>query len=1542
MDAMITGTVGADRLRTALADALGANALPGELAGFGTVERNEAVGFLLDIAGERAPGVPAIALGRSGGEGARRWMRLGVINDDMPFLVDSMAAAIGARGLEIYRLLHPVAAVRRESGRLASLLPPGAEGERHESLVYMEVERADARDRRTLIDELHGVLADVRAAVSDWPAMRAALAADAGRLPDGEGAALLRWFGDRHFTMLGHQIEARDGSATSMLGVLRQSGPWLWDEGTREAAFAHFERGGEAPLVLKSPRESTVHRRAPLDLLAVPVRAEGRVDRISLHAGLWTSAALGAAPEKVPILRARLASLAEKFGFDPSGHAGKALRHALSALPHDLLVGLEPAALEGLALTAMSLADRPRPKLAMVPAAIGRTAFGFVWLPREELTTARRVAIGEMLASSARGRVANWTVAAGDADLALIRYTIEREDDHPLPELDSVDRRIEAMVRGWVPAVEDQLAALVGPSRASRMALSFAAGFPAGYRADAGPEDAAADIVRLQELGGQGARGVRLHRRDDDGAGIIRLKVYRKGGAIALSDAVPAFENFGFRVVEEFPTLLEGGRQSIHDFVMISPGEPDSVLARAAVAEAAIAAVLEGRAENDAFNQLILANGLAPRDVVLLRAWFRYLRQTGLSYGLLTVVEALRRAPAVAEGLIALFYARHDPAAAIRVEDAETAIASGLQSVAAIDDDRILRRFRAVVEAVLRTNAFVPAGQEALAFKLDPAIIPGLPAPVPWREIWVYSPRVEGIHLRGGPIARGGLRWSDRRDDFRTEILGLMKAQVVKNAVIVPTGAKGGFYPKLLPSPANRDAWLAEGTESYRIFIRALLSVTDNLSGGLVEHPAGMAVLDGDDPYFVVAADKGTATFSDVANGIAVERGFWLGDAFASGGSAGYDHKAMGITARGAWVSVARHFAERGVDVQADPITVAGCGDMSGDVFGNGMLLSQSIRLVAAFDHRHIFLDPHPDPAASWAERERLFRLPRSSWADYDPSELSPGGGIFPRSQKAIPLSAEVRAVLGIDVDTLDPAGLIAAILKAPVDLLWFGGIGTYIKASGESHQDAGDPANDTLRVDADQLRATAIGEGANLSITQGGRIEFALRGGRNNTDFVDNSAGVDCSDNEVNIKIALNREMAEGRLSREDRDRLLAGMTDDVARLVLEDNRLQTLALSLAERGGAAAVPAYIRVIEALEASGRLDRRVEGLPGNEALSRRAQDGAGLTRPELAVLTSHAKLALQAAIEKSALAGDPLVEPVLMAAFPPAMRERFAPAIHDHALRGQIIATKLANRLVNRLGVLAPFELVEEAGCSLALVAAAYVTVDRLFGLDRLWADIEEAPMPEEGRLALFSEGAAAARLHMADALRAMPGDAAGAFVEQLRPGMMRLADAATGLLRAEARQQSEALGRRLASFGADPSLIERVRRLSELDGAIGVAALAATQGFAEVETTEAYVRLGEAIGLDWAKSAALRLVPADAWDRLLAASLARDFEQLRIEFLARAGGPPVQAVERWLSDHAPRVLQFRALVDRARAEAGPSAAMLAQIAVQARSLLTR
>jgi len=1526
--------------------ALTGNALPGETQGLSRDAEREAAEFLSQVAATRKRGELALSIESTGGEAGNRRMRIGIVNDDMPFLVDSVANAVAAKQLTIHRLLHPVVCVNRNSnGELQSVEALCGDKSRRESLMYLELDRADARGRQELAADLRRVLDDVRLAVRDWESLQRQMREDASAIGDSEGAALLNWFADGAMTLLGYHVEKPYEVPSSSLGIFSIPGAPT-DEGGAFGAMRYFEKGGQVPLMAKAERQATVHRRVPLDLVVVPLKAGDTVTGIGVHAGLWTSEALRVPPESVPVLRARLKQLDKDFGFDPKGHSGKALRHAVASLPRDLVIAISYEELRDLVMVAMSLADRPRPALLQVRSILKGQLFTFVWLPREELTTARRTAIAMLLENEVGREITSWSVELGDGDLALIRYTQYIDESAPPPDAAGLDAAIVEMVRGWAPAVEAELIDSAGVARAARLALTYINSFPDGYRARTAPEEGAADILRLSDLSDENDRGVRISRLDHDAPRNFRLKTYRRGGLIPLSDVVPVLENFGFRVLEEFPTALSGGNGYIHDFRVEVGAEADmdQILARTPEIERAIANVLCGAAEDDEFNQLVLYAGLDTQPVVWLRAWFRYVRQTGSSSGLVTVVDALRRAPNATRALIGMFVAAHDPATTKRderVAEYREQLDRALAKVRSIDDDRILRRWRALVDAIVRTNAFAPAAEEALAFKINSSLVPGLPAPVPWREIWVYSPRVEGIHLRGGPVARGGLRWSDRRDDFRTEILGLMKAQLVKNAVIVPTGAKGGFYPKQLP--ATRDGWLEEGTESYSIFIRSLLSVTDNLVNDKVVHPEQVVIHDDDDPYFVVAADKGTATFSDIANAIALERNFWLGDAFASGGSNGYDHKAMGITAKGAWISVQRHFLEMGIDVQTDDVTAAGCGDMSGDVFGNGMLLSKSIRLLAAFDHRHIFIDPNPDPGESWNERKRLFELPRSSWDDYDKKLISKGGGVWPRTEKSIPLSAEAREALGIDAKSLDPASLINAILKSPVDLLWFGGIGTYIKASNQSQADVGDPSNDALRASASELRAKVIGEGANLGITQAGRIEFAEHGGRINTDFIDNSAGVDCSDNEVNIKIPLNREMREGRLAFEKRNSLLAKMTEDVSEIVLEDNRLQTLALSIAEAGGAQLLPGQVRTIELLEASGRLDRKVEGLGTSEELLRRGQENRGLTRPELSVVLSISKLVLQDAAEELQLAEDGLVGPQLFDAFPKAMRKAHADAIRAHRLRNEIIATKVANRLVNRLGPGVAFDLMEEEGATLQQVIAAFLVAERLLDLDKLWNEIEEDNLPESVRLELFSIAATSVSSHLADVLRAGGGETS---VEKLcallEPGVRKISQAAAKLIRSEVRNEAAARRDRLIALGASDDIVRLLVRLYELDGVFGVAALSARKSLDELEATKAYTHLGEALGLDWAQQQVARFVPADHWERLLTAGLARDFEQLRIEFLSHCRSDVDNGVGQWIEKNGSRIEQFRQLISRARAETHVSAPMLAQIAGQARILLAR
>jgi glutamate dehydrogenase len=1528
------------------------NALPGELEGFSDEDRAEAARFLAAVADKRQAGTAAIKLESTGGEAGRRRMRLGIANDDMPFLVDSIANAIAGHHLTIHRLLHPVVCTDRDSkGQLKSVAPICSDADRRESLMYIELDRADARGRQELLADLRAVLADVRAAVRDWPRMQAQMLADAETIEDREGRELLRWFAGGAMTLLGYEVERPGEDSSNGLGIFSMPGE-ATDKGGSVGAIRYFEKGGAVPLMAKAERISTVHRRVPLDLVVVPIRDRGKITGIGVHAGLWTSQALILPTEEVPVLRKHLERLDKLYGFDPRGHSGKALRHAVASVPRDLLINLSEESGRDLVTMAMSLADRPRPAMLMLRSILKGHMFAFVWLPRDELNTQRRVAIKGLLEAATGESVTSWSVELGEGDLALLRYTLDVDADAPTPDIAELNRQLDIMVRGWEPSVEEELTERVGSGRATRLAITYAREFPDNYRAVTDPAEAAQDILRLAGLDDDRARNVRIFKETIGGEEHLRLKIYRSGGFIPLSEAVPVLENFGFNVLEEIPTQLNAEALGhIHDFrvSLPQPGAIERLFEQLPVVEDAIGSVLRGESEDDQFNRLVVATGMTPRAVVWLRAWFRYLRQTGVAYGLATVVDALARAPRATEALVRLFCAMHDPAAKAgrdsSIAQAGEAFDDALRSVQAIDDDRILRLLRSIVDATLRTNAFAPQSAEALAFKIQSNMVPTLPAPIPYREIWVYSPRIEGIHLRGGPVARGGLRWSDRRDDFRTEILGLMKAQLVKNAVIVPTGAKGGFYAKQLPSPAtDRDAWLAEGTESYRIFIRSLLSITDNIVDDKVVHPEQVVIRDGEDPYFVVAADKGTATFSDVANAIAVERGFWLGDAFASGGSNGYDHKAMGITAKGAWISVQRHFLEMGIDVQTDPVRVIGCGDMSGDVFGNGMLLSKSIKLIAAFDHRHIFIDPDPDPAISWAERKRMFELPRSSWDDYDRKAMSRGGMIIPRSEKAIKLTPEAKAALGLQSADTEPLALISAILQSPVDLAWFGGIGTYIKASSQTHAQVGDPSNDGLRVDATQVRAKVIGEGANLAITQAARIEFSELGGRINTDFIDNSAGVDCSDNEVNIKIPLNREMREGKLSEAKRNKLLAAMTEDVSELVLEDNRLQTLALSIAEAGGAQALPELVRTIELLELTGRLDRRVEGLAGSDILLRRAVDNNGLTRPELAVVLSMSKMALQEAAEKLRLADDPVLEPQLFAAFPPAMVKAHAPSIRAHRLRHEILATKVANRLVNRLGPSAPLSLTEEEGASLGQVVNAFLIAEHLLGLDKLWRRIEAAEVSEATRIELFRVAGRSVRSHVSDIIRSTGAEGRVTdAVERLGEQVKKIAAVATRLIRSEVRNEAVIRREQLLALGADDKIVDGLVRLYELDGIFGLASLAARREADPLTLTRAYTQLGEALGLDWAQQQVARFTPTDQWERLLVAGLERDFEQLRIDFLARdRDGEPIESIERWIHRHRARIEQFRGLINQARNAGVVTAPMLAQVASQARNLLTR
>ncbi len=1548
----------------AIAQRLEAAVLPGDAPLDGETLHDTA-SFVLKAAQSRSPDRASLLIESHADE--RRFLRIAIINENMPFLVDSIAATITGLGISIDRLVHPIAGVERnEDGELMAVgAPNGSAHSTRESLVYVETPRVDARQRRDLIAQLRQTLADVRAAVTDWPKLQEAMRADTEMLKasehdaNQESAALLEWLNSGMLTQLGHVTRHRDGSLKDAKGVCCHSAKQILAESTFDRAFDWFEAQGPARdlLLIKTNRISNVHRRVPLDLFIVAQRDSGKVTGLSIHAGVWTSAALASPPQDVPVLRQQLAQITDDMGFDPGSHAGKALVHAFTVLPHDILVAFNSKDVGELATALMSLIDRPRPKLVQMRSQLGRHIFAFVWLPRDLLSTQSRLLIARMLTSTPGTSVLDWTLEMQGGALAMLQFQLDVRSSDMLPETDVVERELEDMLRGWGDAVEHHLAEYDDSTRVPAIAAKYCEAFPQSYRTRYGALEAALDILRLRALDPENdppERGARLYTLPADPPNGLRLKLYHACGALPLSDAVPALENFGFTVLAEVPTKLDNGALgTIHEFALRLPEgeEAARLMKRTEAVEGAIAAVLNGEAEDDCFNRLVIGAALDARDANLMRAFYRYLRQTGMGFTIYTVVDALDAAPDVTRAMIDLFAAQHDPAFDTEREaalaKADDAFVAGLSKVSAINDDRLLRLYRAVLDAILRTNFYAEAAHEALAFKVDSALIPNLPKPVPWREIFVYSSRVEGIHLRSGAVARGGLRWSDRRDDFRTEILGLMKAQRVKNAVIVPAGAKGGFYPKQLPSPAkDREGWAAEGQASYEIFIRTLLSVTDNIVDDAVVHPSDVVIHDGEDPYFVVAADKGTARFSDVANGIAQSADFWLDDAFASGGSNGYDHKAMGITARGAWVSVQRHFLEQGIDVQTDSVRVAGCGDMSGDVFGNGLLLSKAVKLVAAFDHRHIFIDPDPDPAVSWTERKRLFDLPRSSWDEYDKSLISKGGGVFGRDQKSITLPDETRAMLGLEEAEIGPDALVTAVLKAQVDLLWFGGIGTYIKAAHESHAEVGDPSNDALRINAREVGAKVIGEGANLGTTQAGRIAFAMAGGRINTDFIDNSAGVDCSDNEVNIKIALAAARRAGTLSDADRNTLLEEMTDEVADIVLEDNRLQALALSIAEAGGADATGPYVHLIERFEASGDLDRATEGLAPSDALMRRAGDGHGLMRPELAVLLSTAKLVLQDAIEASDLPEDPALESTLVGMFPEPMREPFGTQIREHRLRRELLATEIANRIINRLGPIIPFEIAEEEGVEPATLAKAFIAADQLLDMGAIWRDIEQAEINETARIGLFERVAIGLRGHLADLIRAgVAKRDPSALASELSEGWTQLAAVADAISNGEARARSQAMLDEMTAAGASEALGQRIVLLFAMDGGIGLAGLARSTGLAPASLAAAFTQLGSALGLGWAQSHAALMEPSDIWERLLVAGLARDFQQMRLEFLSRlmtqaTAENPEGAVQIWCDTNAQPIAQFKSTIVRAQAKTPVTPAVLAQIASQARNLL--
>ncbi|MGY4928229.1 NAD-glutamate dehydrogenase [Streptomyces sp. 900105755] len=1513
-----------------------------------------------------------------------------VVTDDMPFLVDSVTNELTRQGRGIHVVIHPQIAVRRDlTGKMIEVLPTPALGDElphdayTESWIHVEIDReTDRSDLKQITADLLRVLSDVREAVEDWEKMREAavrvaenlgeepVPADLPRPEVEEARELLRWLAADHFTFLGfreYQLREDDSLAAvpgTGLGILRSDPQHAGEEGhpvspsfERLPADARAKAREHKLLVLtKANSRATVHRPSYLDYIGVKkFDADGNVVGERRFLGLFSSAAYTESVRRVPVIRRKVEEVLERAGFSPNSHDGRDLMQIMETYPRDDMFQTPVPELESIVTSVLYLQERRRLRLYLRQDEYGRYYSALVYLPRDRYTTGVRLRIIDILKEELGGISVDFTAWNTESILSRLHFVVRVPQGTELPELSDADKdRIEARLveaaRSWADAFAEALNAECGEERAAELQRRYTNSFPEGYKADHTPRAAVADLVHLERLTEEPGNDFALSLYEPVGAapGERRFKIYRKGAAISLSAVLPVLNRLGVEVIDERPYELRCADRTtawIYDFGLrmpkVSGGGNGDYLGDDGRErfQDAFAATWTGLAENDGFNALVLSAGLSWRQAMVLRAYAKYLRQAASTFSQDYMETTLRNNVHTTRLLVSLFEARMSPdrqKAGLEITDALLEeLDAALDQVASLDEDRILRSFLTVIKATLRTNFFQETTEgkphSYVSMKFDPQAIPDLPAPRPAFEIWVYSPRVEGVHLRFGKVARGGLRWSDRREDFRTEILGLVKAQMVKNTVIVPVGAKGGFVAKQLPDPGvDRDAWLAEGIASYKTFISALLDITDNMVAGDVVPPQDVVRHDEDDTYLVVAADKGTATFSDIANEVAGSYNFWLGDAFASGGSAGYDHKGMGITARGAWESVKRHFRELGVDTQTEDFTVVGIGDMSGDVFGNGMLLSEHIRLVAAFDHRHIFIDPNPDAATSYAERRRLFDLPRSSWGDYDTDLLSAGGGIFPRSAKAIPVNSHIREALGIEekVTKLTPADLMKAILGAPVDLLWNGGIGTYVKASTESNADVGDKANDAIRVDGADLRAKVVGEGGNLGLTQLGRIEFARQGGKINTDAIDNSAGVDTSDHEVNIKILLNGAVADGDMTVKQRNKLLAEMTDEVGALVLRNNYAQNVAIANALAQSGDMLHAQQRFLRHLVREGHLDRALEFLPTDRQIRERIGTGQGLTGPETAVLLAYTKITVADELLATTLPDDPYLSSLLHAYFPTALRERFAAALATHPLRREITTTVLVNDTVNTGGTTYLHRLREETGASLEEIVRAQTAARAIFRSAPVWDAVEELDNKVDAavqtRIRLHSRRLVERGTRWLLNNRPQPLqllETVDFFSERVEQVWQQLPK----LLRGADLEWYQHVYDELSGSGVPDEVATRVAGFSSAFPALDIVSVADRTGKEPLEVAEVYYDLADRLGVTQLMDRIIELPRADRWQSMARASIREDLyaahAMLTADVLAAGDGTstPEQRYQAWEQKNAAILGRARTTLEEIR-----------------------
>ncbi|QNI02437.1 NAD-glutamate dehydrogenase [Halomonas sp. SH5A2] len=1500
-----------------------------------------------------------------------------VLHEDMPFLVDSVRIELNRRGLTVHAIQNAVLAVSRDAQHQLQALgsPRDAKApEARESLVVIEVDRhTDPELLEKIEHNLHEVLRDVRIAVGDFDAMCEQIRGSIQEIekncppqidPDDheEAIAFLEWLLKDNFTFLGYdEYLLEDGVLTrdpdSVLGVFRLDQPRYSERIRTEEGIGEDDNYVLVPQLLsfaKSAHHSRVHRPTYPDYITVDrYDDDGNVIGERRFFGLFTATVYNESPRNIPLLRRKLKAVMDIAGFNPQGHNGKQLLQVLEVYPRDDLFQMNTEALASTALGILDIRERRQVRLFIRADVSGKFYSCLVFVPRDLFSTDLRQRIQHLLCDELDARFGDFNTYLSESVLARIQLILRFNGDTPSQyDLKRLENKVAHLARSWRDDLQAAMIEGFGEEQANNLMEQFHEAFSASYREDFTARTAVFDVQHLLTLDSENDLALSLYRPLEEQGGGVNLKLFHRASQIPLSDVLPMMENLGLRVIGERPYDINSPQQRywIHDFELEHSGAEMSLSEMRETFGEAFKRIWKGEADNDAFNRLIIGAGLDWREVAMLRGYARYLKQIRFGMSQDYIATTLANYPVITQTLVELFQQRFDPA----LEDHDTRdcvarINEHLEAVASLNDDQLLRRFMELIQATLRTNYYQQTehgrAKDYIAYKLEPSKVTGMPKPRPMFEIFVCSPRVEGVHLRGGKVARGGLRWSDRHEDFRTEVLGLVKAQQVKNAVIVPVGAKGGFVCKRMPENADRETQQKEGIACYQLFIRALLDVTDNLVMGDVVPPQHVVRHDEDDAYLVVAADKGTATFSDIANEISLEYGHWLGDAFASGGANGYDHKKMGITARGAWESVKRHFKNLDIDTQRDEFSVIGIGDMAGDVFGNGMLLSETIRLVGAFNHMHIFVDPTPDAAVTFAERQRLFKLPRSSWEDYDQTLISQGGGIFSRSAKSIEITPEMQAVFGIQATRLSPNELIHAMLVAKVDLIWNGGIGTYVKGSEETDAEVGDKANDSLRINGNDLNCRVVGEGGNLGLTQLGRMEAAAKGVRVYTDFIDNAGGVNCSDHEVNIKILVDEVVKRGDMTDKQRNQLLAEMTDEVSELVILDNYRQTQALDLSAILSQQGMGPYRRFISELESAGQIDRELEFLPTDDVLKERSSQQQGMRLPELSVLISYAKSTLKGDLITSDVPDDPYIHQHLERLFPAVLTERYRSEMYDHRLKREIVATQVANDLVDHMGIVFVRRLMDSTGAGRADIARAYVVARDSFNLPSLWAQLEalDNQVPNRVQYAMMLDVMRMIRRATRWFLRQHMGLSTQDTIEYFRPRLAQLQEGIGELLSGEEQEAWQQRYEELQSAGVPDALASTVAAAPSLYAGLGIIQAARTTNEKPQRVAEVFYEIGSRLELPWMIQQVTQLEVRDAWQAQARETFRDDIDRQQLALTTsvlrlEAGSRETQErVAQWLEQHAGLHNRWCRLIDEVR---GGSEGGFALFAVAIRELV--